>query len=105
MPPEHSTRFCVAAATAGVGCTYRQVRREGHFEVLEPTSVSWGAVRTALQQAGVLRGSGGDDAAPEAAPDLSPAVPGSVMATTTRTETADEVVFVTRRAALPTSSL
>jgi hypothetical protein len=59
-----------------------------------------------LSISSIYLGSGGEDAAaPEAAPDLSPAVPGSVMATTTRTETADAVVFVTRRAALLTSSL
>ena len=112
VPPDHSTRFCVAAAKAGVGCTYHQVRREGHFEVLDPKSASWAAVRTALRQAGVLPprqqdGGGGGGAAgalnpPEEAPTAAPpAVPGSVMAATTRTETAEEIVFVALRADTP----
>ena len=107
VPPEHSTRMCVAAAVAGIGCSLHQIRREGHFEVLEPSSASWRAVRSELERGGVLprEVSSSGDAAKQ---DLSggtaeeaawlPAVPGSVMARTQRIETADELVITTRRA-------
>ena len=45
VPPEHSTRMCEAAAAAGIPSVYRQLKREGHFEVLDPSSASWAAVR------------------------------------------------------------
>ena len=35
VPADHSARFAVAASVADVECTYRQVRSEGHFEVLD----------------------------------------------------------------------
>lgn len=95
VPPDHSTRFFEAAAKAGVGCTYRQVKREGHFEVLQPTSASWAAVRTTLQQAGVLPGVVAGGTQMEARMNTSVAV---ALPAGTRTETLDEAVFVTRRA-------
>lgn len=109
VPAAHSTRMCVAAAVAGIGCTYHQIRQEGHFDLLEPSSASWRAVRDVLERGGVLPARDMLNLA-AAKPcgleseALPPAVPGSVMARTKRTESPDEIVISTRRANTPLSS-
>ena len=51
VPYDHSRRFKEAAEKAGVECSYRPVKREGHFEVLEPQSTSWQEVKAIIAEA------------------------------------------------------
>lgn len=41
VPPVQSIRFLEAAAQVGFPAELRRIRGEGHFEVLDPKSVSW----------------------------------------------------------------
>ena len=95
----------MSATTASIEGTYVQVRREGHFDVLDPASESWRAVREIIAQEGLLkqpqqparlRGMGIGSAQGEGSAqgvDLAPAVPSSMMAKTTRVETSERIVF------------
>ena len=87
VPAALSTRFIVATATGGVPVEYHQIKREGHFEVLSPTSRSWRATRSIIEEA--LR----------AAP-ATPRLDGDakrIMAPTRRVDTETEIVITTLR--------
>eukprot|EP00434_Breviolum_minutum_P022861 symbB.v1.2.020172.t1/scaffold1682.1/size105993/3 len=51
VPSEQSIRFLVSSTCAGIPCELHMVLEEGHYEVLNPRSVSWNAVVDMVQQA------------------------------------------------------
>merc|ERR1740121_2332242 len=83
VPTEQSTRFFVSATCAGIPAEYGRVRREGHFEILDPLSRSWLLAVEMLEKAFRNR----------------PGLPSSMrgpLARAVRTETADEIIVETR---------
>ena len=86
VPAALSTRFTVAATVGGLPVEYHQIKREGHFEVLAPTSRSWRATRAVVEDA--LR-----------APPAKPLLGGDArrMAPTRRVDTDSEIVITTLR--------
>lgn len=69
VPPAQSIRFTVSAACAGIPVELRRVRREGHFEILDPRSQSYRAMLDVAERA---LASGLDASAPRRGP-LAPA--------------------------------
>eukprot|EP00435_Cladocopium_sp_Y103_P021749 s81_g5.t1 len=50
VPLEQSIRFLVSSTCAGVPCELHMVLEEGHYEVLDPRSVSWRAVVSMVKE-------------------------------------------------------
>ena len=91
VPTSQSTRFVVAAASANM--EYHQIRNEGHFEVLDPSSRSWRVTRRCVSEA-LLSANTNELATPQS-PQCARQPP--AMAPIERRETEDEIVVVSRR--------
>jgi len=81
VPIEQSIRFFISAACAGLPMQFRQIKKEGHFEVLDPTSASWRATIDIIEETLVEPVTGGQKRGP--------------LATTSRNETEKEVMLRT----------
>ncbi|CAL1165885.1 unnamed protein product [Cladocopium goreaui] len=79
VPPEQSVRFLVSSTCARVPCELHMALDEGHYEVLDPKSVSWRAVISMVKES-------------LAAPRVAQAVP----LQTQREEQGDEWIFRSR---------